>query len=182
MRPLGVVMGGVYGKYPAQMPLTEDQHPVGDLGPDRQHQAFGEAVRPRTPRRDLDHLDTRVRTEVTDQMLIFGERHLRGVLAVCGALQRAATAPSAAATSPAPNIARPRIGARQDPTSTDPRRPAQRVRGGSLKPLVTHRGRVLAPDRAAARKGLVRSPVAKPSAAVRPSSTRSTHFPLSRSL
>jgi hypothetical protein len=36
------------------VPLTEDQHPVGDLGPDRQHQAFGEAVRPRTPRRDLD--------------------------------------------------------------------------------------------------------------------------------
>jgi hypothetical protein len=29
------------------MSLTEDQHPVGDLGPDRQHEAFGEAVRPR---------------------------------------------------------------------------------------------------------------------------------------
>jgi hypothetical protein len=31
--------------------LTEDQHPVGDLGPHGQHQAFGEAVRPRTPPR-----------------------------------------------------------------------------------------------------------------------------------
>jgi hypothetical protein len=41
--------------------LPEDQHPVGDLGADGQHEAFGEAVRPRTARRDLDHLDTRVR-------------------------------------------------------------------------------------------------------------------------
>jgi hypothetical protein len=43
-----------------QVPLTEDQHPVGDLSPDGQHEAFGEAVRPRTPRRDLDHLDARI--------------------------------------------------------------------------------------------------------------------------
>jgi hypothetical protein len=41
--------------------LSEDQHPVGDLGADGQHEAFGVAVRPRTARRDLDHLDTRVR-------------------------------------------------------------------------------------------------------------------------
>ena len=47
MRPPGVVVGGVHGQHPAQVPLTEDQHPVGDLGPDRQHEAFGEAVRPR---------------------------------------------------------------------------------------------------------------------------------------
>ena len=49
MRPPGVVMGGVYGKYLAQVLLAEEQHPVGDLGPDGQHEAFGEAVRPRTP-------------------------------------------------------------------------------------------------------------------------------------
>jgi hypothetical protein len=35
------------------MSLSEDQHPVGELGPDAQHEAFGEAVRPRAPRRDL---------------------------------------------------------------------------------------------------------------------------------
>ena len=60
MRPPAVVVRGVHGKHPAQVPLAEDQHPVGDLGPHRQHEAFGEAVRPRTPRRDLDHLDARV--------------------------------------------------------------------------------------------------------------------------
>jgi len=54
-------MGGIHGKHLAEVPLTEDQHPVGDLGPDRQHEAFREAVRARTPRRDLHHLDTRVR-------------------------------------------------------------------------------------------------------------------------
>ena len=63
MRPRGVVVGGVHGKHLAQVPLAEDQHPVGDLGPDGQHEAFGEAVRPRTPRRDLDHLDARVRQD-----------------------------------------------------------------------------------------------------------------------
>jgi hypothetical protein len=54
-------MGGVPGKHPVQMSLAEDQHPVGDLGPHRQHEAFGEAVRPRTPRRNPDHFDPRVR-------------------------------------------------------------------------------------------------------------------------
>ena len=56
-------MGGVRGKYSAQVLLAEDQHPVGDLGADGQHEAFGEAVRARTPRRDLDHLDARVRQD-----------------------------------------------------------------------------------------------------------------------
>ena len=56
-------MRGVHGKHLAQVPLAEDQHPVGDLGPDGQHEAFGEAVRPRTPRRDLDHLDACIRQD-----------------------------------------------------------------------------------------------------------------------
>ena len=38
--------------------VTGFRHPHG---PDGQHEAFGEAVRPRTPRRDLDHLDARIR-------------------------------------------------------------------------------------------------------------------------
>jgi hypothetical protein len=41
------VMGGVHGKHLTQLPLPEDQHPVGDLSADRQHEAFGEAVRAR---------------------------------------------------------------------------------------------------------------------------------------
>jgi hypothetical protein len=43
--------------------LAEDQDPVGEFGPHGQYEAFGEAVRPRTARRDLDHLDTGVRHE-----------------------------------------------------------------------------------------------------------------------
>ena len=63
MRSPAVVVRGVHGKHVAQVPLTEDQHPVGDLGADGQHEAFGEAVRPRTPWRNPDHFDTRVRQD-----------------------------------------------------------------------------------------------------------------------
>ena len=45
---------------PAQVPLAEDQHPVGDLGANGQDEAFGEAVRARASGRDLDHRDARV--------------------------------------------------------------------------------------------------------------------------
>jgi hypothetical protein len=61
MRPLGVVVHRILGKHPAQVSLAEDQHPVGDLGADGQHEAFGEAVRSRTAGRDLDHFDARIR-------------------------------------------------------------------------------------------------------------------------
>jgi hypothetical protein len=50
-------MRGIRRKYPAQMSLAEGQHPVGELGPDGQYEALGEAVRPRAPGRDLNHLD-----------------------------------------------------------------------------------------------------------------------------
>jgi hypothetical protein len=46
MRPPRVVVRGKPGKHPTQMPLAEDQHPVGDLGPHGQHEPFGEAVSP----------------------------------------------------------------------------------------------------------------------------------------
>src|SRR5689334_11699139 len=67
MRPRGVVVGGVPDKNQAQMPLTEDQHPVGDLGSHCQDEAFGEAVRARTARRNFDHLDTRVRQDLVER-------------------------------------------------------------------------------------------------------------------
>jgi len=51
--PPHVVVGDVHSKNPAEVPLAEDRHPIGDLGPDSQDEAFGETVRPRTPRRDL---------------------------------------------------------------------------------------------------------------------------------
>jgi hypothetical protein len=51
-------MRSVCGKHPAEVLLPEDQHPVGEFGADGQDEVFGEAVRPRTPGWDLDHLDT----------------------------------------------------------------------------------------------------------------------------
>ena len=60
MRSPCVVVRGIQGKRPAQVSLSEDQHAVGELGADGQHEAFGVAVRARTPRRDLDHLDARI--------------------------------------------------------------------------------------------------------------------------
>jgi hypothetical protein len=74
-----------------------------------------------------------VRTEVTDRMLIFGERHLRRVLAVYAAhYKRAAAASGAAAAAVAVNIAGSRAGPWWDSASTDPGRAPQRVRDGGL--------------------------------------------------
>ncbi len=57
MRPLPVVMRRVLGQDAAQVSFPEDQHPVGEFGTDGQYEAFGEAVRARTPGRDLDYFD-----------------------------------------------------------------------------------------------------------------------------
>jgi hypothetical protein len=54
IRPLPVVVHRMSGEHAAQVSLPEDQHPVGELGADGQHKAFGEAVRTRTSRWDLD--------------------------------------------------------------------------------------------------------------------------------
>ena len=118
-----------------------------------------------------------VRTEVTDRMLIFGERHLRRVLAdLRRALQHPAATPRATAASTAPASTCPQAGLRHDPTSSSPRRPHQRIRTSSLKPLIRRPGRVLwnptpTSDRARAREarrsaGVLRA--ARPSAVRRP--------------
>src|SRR4029453_2698896 len=60
MRPPCVVVQRVLGEDAVWVSLAEDQHPVGDLGADSQYESLGKAVRPRTPGRDLDHLDARV--------------------------------------------------------------------------------------------------------------------------
>ena len=60
MSPLGMVVLHVLLDHILQVPLAEDQHPIGHFGAGGQHEALREAVRPRTSRRDLDHLDARV--------------------------------------------------------------------------------------------------------------------------
>jgi hypothetical protein len=52
------------------MPVAEDQHAVGELGADGQHEAFGVAVRSRTSRRDLDHLDARIREHCVESACV----------------------------------------------------------------------------------------------------------------
>jgi hypothetical protein len=63
----GVFRKQLEQRHNLQVPLVEDQHPVGDLGPHYQDEALGEAVCPRTPRRDLDHLDARVRYDCVER-------------------------------------------------------------------------------------------------------------------
>src|SRR6188508_1542285 len=63
-------------------------------------------------------------------------------------LQHRAAASGTADAAAATDITGSRAGPWQDPASTDPGRTPQRVRGGSLKPLVRHHGRVLVPDSA----------------------------------
>jgi hypothetical protein len=50
-------------KHLVQVPLAEDQHPVGDLGSDGQHEAFGVVVRHRALPRNLECFDARVRKD-----------------------------------------------------------------------------------------------------------------------
>jgi hypothetical protein len=39
------------------MSLAANEHPVGELGPDGEHEPFRKSVRSRAARRDLHHLD-----------------------------------------------------------------------------------------------------------------------------
>jgi len=55
-----VVVGLVLGQDRPQMPLGEDQHPVGDLGPGGEHEPFRVSVRSRASGRDLYGLDASV--------------------------------------------------------------------------------------------------------------------------
>ncbi len=41
-----VVVRGIPGKHPAEMSLAKRSAPVGELGPDGQHEPLGEAVSP----------------------------------------------------------------------------------------------------------------------------------------
>ena len=58
MGSLAVLVHQVLGERLAQVPLAEDQHSVGELGADGQHEAFGVAVRAWAARRDLEYFDS----------------------------------------------------------------------------------------------------------------------------
>jgi hypothetical protein len=45
VRPSTVVMPNVLREHQTQVPLTEDQHTVGEFGSDSAHEPFGETVR-----------------------------------------------------------------------------------------------------------------------------------------
>ena len=52
-----VVGARVIGQHGPQVPRAGDQHPVGYLGPDGEHETLREGVRPGAARRDLHYFD-----------------------------------------------------------------------------------------------------------------------------
>ena len=110
----------------------------------------GELLR-RTPRVDGANRADRSSADLR------GATSAEGACRVCRALQHAAAASSATATSAPPGIACPRSDPWQDPTSTGPRRPDQPVRTRSLKPLIRCHDRVLEPNRVARSRSAART-------------------------
>ena len=111
-----------------------------------------EAVKipPQSPRANAhaERFVLTARTEITDRMLIFGERHLRSVLAEYAQHYNGRRPPPKPPASPAPARPpgrRPLPGADQAPTR--PRRPHQRIRAGRVEDQVNISGGVLEPHR-----------------------------------
>jgi hypothetical protein len=102
-------------------------------------------IPPRCPRANCfaERFVLTVRTELTDRMLISGERHLRRVLAQY--VQHYNTRRPHRALQLRPPRPEQAVQA-----STDPRWPDQRVRTRGLKPQISGLGRLLEPDRACA--------------------------------
>ena len=109
-------------------------------------------IPPRCPRANCfaERFVLTVRTELTDRILIFSERHLRTVLAQYRAHyngrrpHRALSLVPPRPDHPAPGLEQQRIRRRPILARTD-----QRVRTCSLKPQVSEGSRVLEPDRGA---------------------------------
>jgi len=106
-------------------------------------------IPPRSPRANAyaERFVLTARTEATDRMLIFGERHLRLILAEYQAHyngrrpHRSSTAP---ATQARPSCRRPLPGADHAPAR--PRRPSQRIRAIRIEDQVKASGTVMEPD------------------------------------
>ena len=52
-----VVVANVSCEHHMQVPLVEDQHSVGEFGPEGAHEPFGDTVPPGAPRRNPDPVD-----------------------------------------------------------------------------------------------------------------------------
>ena len=107
-------------------------------------------IPPRCPRANCfaERFVLTARTELTDRILIFGERHLRTVLAEYGAHYNGRRPHRAQRLlPPRPDHPAADLDQRADQASTGPWRPDQRVRTRSLKPQVNADSRVLEPDR-----------------------------------
>ena len=113
-----------------------------------------EAVKipPRSPRANAyaERFVLTARTEVTDRMLIFGQRHLRTILAQYQAHyngRRPHRSRQLHPPRPDHRYRRPLPGA--DQASAPPRRPPQRIRAGCVEAQVNTSSRVLEPHRVA---------------------------------
>ena len=63
VRSAVVVVPNIFREHCTQVPLVEDQHAVGEFGSEGSDEPFGKTVRPRTPRRNPDHLDAHIRED-----------------------------------------------------------------------------------------------------------------------
>jgi Integrase core domain len=111
-----------------------------------------EAVRipPRSPRANAyaERFVLTARTELTDRMLIFGERHLRTILAQYETHYNGRRPHrSRQLRPPRPDHPVADLSPGTDPASACPRRPHQRVRAGCVESQVSTSGRVLEPHR-----------------------------------
>ena len=110
-----------------------------------------EAVKipPRSPRANAyaERFVLTARTELTDRMLVFGERHLRTVLAQYEVHYNGRRPIAAASSARLGPTARRRPLPQVDPAPARPRRPHQRVRASRIEAQVRTGGRVLEPHR-----------------------------------
>jgi transposase InsO family protein len=100
-------------------------------------------IPPRSPRSNAyaERFVLTARTEITDRMLIFGERHLRSVLTGYGpALQRPTPTPQPPAAPAPARLPRRRSLPAADQAPTHPRRPHQRIRAGRVEDQVKAHG------------------------------------------